>query len=190
MAYFINNQDSTKGKDPDINIINGIHNIKGKTSVNILVSNYTNKHITFSKGEYVGHLEPPIDEIPQSSVNPDSPTAHIITTERMMAEKVEPDTFKPLHHKLKQNIKTKLAELLKENDPQCAQDKTTIGTTPFTEMTVDTGTSEPVSQKPYTIAMKHYKRGQEQNKQIPDGESHMKKLTKLVSIHHSCSQGQ
>ena len=41
MAYFITDEDSTKGRDPDINIINGIHNIKGKTSVNILVSNYT-----------------------------------------------------------------------------------------------------------------------------------------------------
>ena len=30
MAYFISNQDSTKGKDPNINIISGIHNIKGK----------------------------------------------------------------------------------------------------------------------------------------------------------------
>ena len=43
MAYFISDQDSTKGKDPNINIMNGTHNIKGKTSVNILVSNYTNK---------------------------------------------------------------------------------------------------------------------------------------------------
>ena len=48
-AYFISNQDSTKGKDPNINIVNGIHNSKGKTSVNILVSNYTNKHIMFNK---------------------------------------------------------------------------------------------------------------------------------------------
>ena len=62
MAYFISDQDSTKGRDPNINIINGIHNIKGKTSVNILMSNYTNKYITFNKGEYVGHLEPPIEE--------------------------------------------------------------------------------------------------------------------------------
>ena len=30
VAYFISNQDSTKGKDPNINIINGIHNFKGK----------------------------------------------------------------------------------------------------------------------------------------------------------------
>ena len=51
MAYFITDEDSTKGRDPNINIINSIHNIKEKTPVNILVSNYTNKHITFNKGE-------------------------------------------------------------------------------------------------------------------------------------------
>ena len=50
MAYFITDEDSTKGRDPNINIINGIHSIKGKISVNILVSNYTNTHITFNKG--------------------------------------------------------------------------------------------------------------------------------------------
>ena len=157
MAYFISNQDSTKGKDPKINIINSIHNIKGKTSVNILMSNYTNKHITFNKGEYIGHLEPPTDEILQSSANPDLPTTHSITMERMMAEKVKLDTFKPLHHKLKHNIKTKLTELLKEYNSQSAQDETTIGTTPLTEMTTDRETSKPLSQKPYPIAMKHCK---------------------------------
>ena len=35
MAYFITDEDSTKGRDPNINIINGIHNITGKTPVNI-----------------------------------------------------------------------------------------------------------------------------------------------------------
>ena len=113
--------------------------------------------MTFNKGEYVGHLEQPIEEIPQSSAHPDAPTMHSITMERMMSEKVEPDTFKPPHHKLKQHIKTKLMKLLKEYDSQFAQDETTIGTTPLMEMTIDTGTSEPVSQKPCPIAMKHYK---------------------------------
>ena len=37
MAYFITDDNSTKSRDPNINIINGIHKIKGKTSVNILV---------------------------------------------------------------------------------------------------------------------------------------------------------
>ena len=153
------NQDSTKGKDHNINIINGIHNIKAKTSVNILMSNSTNKHIKFNKGEYVGHLEPTIEDIeekkPKSSANPDAPTTHSIATERMMAEKVKPDTFKPPHHKLKQNIETKLTKLLKEYD-SVKQDETSIGTTPLTKMAIDTGTSDLVSQKPYPIAMKHY----------------------------------
>ena len=119
------------------------------------MSNYTNKHITFNKGEYVGHLEPPIDEILHSPMNPDVPTANSVTTERMMTEKVQLDTYKPPHHKLKQNIKTKLMELLKEYNSQFSQDETTIGTTPLTEMSIDAWTSEPVSQKPYPIAMKH-----------------------------------
>ena len=36
----------------------------------------------------------------------------------MMAEQVEPDTFKPPHHKLKQHIETKLKALLKEYNSQ------------------------------------------------------------------------
>ena len=74
----------------------------------------------------------------------------------MIAEKVKLDTFKPPHHKLKQHIEAKLTALLKEYDSQFVQDETFIGTTPLTEMTIDTGTSEPVSQKPYPIVMKHY----------------------------------
>ena len=35
MAYFITDENSTKGRDPYINIIIGIHCIKGKTSVNV-----------------------------------------------------------------------------------------------------------------------------------------------------------
>ena len=61
-AYFISDEDSSKGRDLNINIINSIHNIKGKTSVNILVSNHTNKHIKLNKGEYTGCLEPAIKD--------------------------------------------------------------------------------------------------------------------------------
>ena len=46
--------------------------------------------------------------------------------------------------------------LLQEYESQFGKDKTTIGTTPLTIMTKDTGTSDPVSQKPYPIAMNHY----------------------------------
>ena len=46
--------------------------------------------------------------------------------------------------------------LLEEHESQFAKDETSIGTTPLTSMTIDTGTADPVSQKPYPIAMKHY----------------------------------
>ena len=59
-AYFITDDSAPKGRDPNINIINGIHKIKDRTSVNILISNYTNKHLTFHKGEYIGHLDPAV----------------------------------------------------------------------------------------------------------------------------------
>ena len=54
--------------------------------MNILILNYTNKHITFNKGEYVGHLEPIIEEIPQSTEIPDALKMQSIITERMPVE--------------------------------------------------------------------------------------------------------
>ena len=74
----------------------------------------------------------------------------------MMAEQVKLDIFMPPCYKLKQHIEAKLAALLKEYNSQFAQDETSIGTTPLTEMTINTGTFEAVSQKPYIIMMKHY----------------------------------
>ena len=75
----------------------------------------------------------------------------------MKAEKEEADIFKPPHCKLRKDVKTKLEELLKEYQSQFTQDETTIGMTPLTKMMIDTGDSEPVSQKPYSLVMKHYK---------------------------------
>ena len=105
----------------------------------------------------MGHLKLPIEDMQQIPNDSGSFATHSITMKRMMAKKVEPDTFKPLGHKLRDNIETKLEELLKEYKSQFTQDETTIGTTSLTKMTIDTGDSEPVSEEPYLIAMKHYK---------------------------------
>ena len=53
-------------------------------------------------------------------------------------------------------MQNNLKLLLQEYESQFTKDETTIGTTPLTSMTIDTGTSDPVSQKPYPIAMMHY----------------------------------
>ena len=94
MAYFITNDNTSKGRDLNINIINGIHKIKGRTSVNILFSNYTNKHLTFHKGEYVRHLEPAV--IDDATI--DQKETHQTNSkmlQKMMAEQVKPDVFNP-----------------------------------------------------------------------------------------------
>ena len=153
MDYFITDENSTKGRDPNINIISGIHCIKGKTSVNILVSNYTNKHNTFNNREYIGCLEPADN---MSSDQSDTHIPNTVTLPKMMAEQVQLDTFNPPCHKLRPGIKSKLNTLLEEYALQFAKDETSIGTTLLTEITTDTGNSDPVSQKPYPIAMKNY----------------------------------
>ena len=155
MAYFLTDDNSTKGRNLNINITNGIHKIKGKTPVNILVSNYTNKHITFNKGEYVGHHEWALTDdttIDQSEAH----STNSITLQKMMAEQVKSDTFDPLHHKLKTKTQNKLDAFLKEYKTQFAKDEKSTVTTPLTKMIINTGDSDPVSQKPYPIAMKNY----------------------------------
>ena len=90
MAYFFTDDSTPKGRDPSINIIDGIHKIKDRTSVNILVSNYTNKHLTFYKGEYIGHLEPAVlDSTDQKDIHH---TNHV-TLNKMKSETITPDTF-------------------------------------------------------------------------------------------------
>ena len=171
MAYFITDEDSTKGRDPNISIINGIHSIKGKkTSVNVLVSNYTNEHNKFNKGKYTGHLEPAIedsmtDNIP-TQCQPNNPSTNSFTLQKMMVEQVQLDTFHPPHHKLKTNIESKHDALVKEYASQFAKDETSIGTTPLTEMSIDMDTSDPVSQKPYLIAMKNYQWVKDKTKKL------------------------
>ena len=73
-----------------------------------------------------------------------------------MADKVTCDIFNPPCHTLSNNIQHDLDALLKEYEYQFAKEETSIGATPLTSMTIDTGNSDPVSQKPYPIAMKHY----------------------------------
>ena len=92
MAYFLTDDSTPKGKDPNINIIDSIHKIKGRTSVNILVSNYTNKHLTSHKGEYIGHLKPVVLD---STDQKDTHQINSMTLKKMMSETVTPDTFNP-----------------------------------------------------------------------------------------------
>ena len=134
-AYFITDDNTSKGRDLNVNIISSIHKIKGKTSVNILVSNYTNKHLTFNKGEYIRHLKPAV--IDDSSIEQrETHQMNSVMLKIMMAEKVTPDIFDPPFHELSNNIQHDFNALLKEYESQFAKNKTSIGTTPLTSMMI------------------------------------------------------
>ena len=135
--------------DLEVKLIDGVHDILHNVTLQVLVTNNSNQHVNFPKGMKIGHLEPPINELMQRPINS-------ATTQRMLPKTVKPDSFTPPKYQLDTTIQQQLDNLLRTFKDQFAKDKTTIGTTPLTQMSIDTGDSDPVSQKPYPIAMKHY----------------------------------
>ena len=126
-----------------------VHDISHNHTLQVLVINNSNQHVNFPKGMKIGHLEPPIDDLTQIPTNS-------ATTQRMLPDTIKPDSLTPPKHKLDSTTQQQLDNLLGTFKDQFAKDKMTIGTTPLTQMSIDTGDSDPVSQKPYPIAMKHY----------------------------------
>ena len=74
----------------------------------------------------------------------------------MLPKTIKPDPFTPPKYQLDSTTQQQLDYLLGTFKDQFTKDETTIGTTPLTQMSIDTGDSDPVSQKPYPVAMKHY----------------------------------
>ena len=135
--------------DTDVKLIDGVQDISCNTILQVLVINNSNHHVNFLKGMKIGHLESPIDNLTQIPINS-------ATTQRMLPETVKPDSFTPPKYQLEPTIQQQLDFLLRTFKDQFAKDKTTIGTTPLTQMSINTGDSDPISQKPYPVAMKHY----------------------------------
>ena len=129
MAYFITDNNTSRGRDPNINIINGIHKIRAEHLSTYLFSNYTNKHLTFHKGEYVGHLEPAV--IDDATINQkETHQTNSIALQKWWQRKSHPVSSIHTCHTLSNNIQHDLDALLKEYESQIAKDKTSIGTTP------------------------------------------------------------
>ena len=135
--------------DPEVKLIDRIHDILHNVTLQVLVINNSNQHVNFPKRMKIGHLEPPIDELTQILINS-------ATTQWMLPESIKPDSFTPPKYQLDSNIQQQLDNLLGTFKDQFTKDEMTIGTTPLTQMSIDTGDSDPVSQKPYPVAMKHY----------------------------------
>ena len=141
--------------DPEVKLIDGVHDISHNVTLQVLVINNSNQHVNFPKGMKIGHLEPPIDELTQIPINS-------ATTQWMLPETFKLDSFTPPKYQLNSTIQQQLDNLLGTFKDHFAKDEMTIGTTPLTQMSIDTGDSDPVSQKPYPIANKHYNRVKEE----------------------------
>ena len=140
VGYFTSNQHVNRRLDPNIHVLDGIYNIKDKLTLHTLVANYTNKCVTFNKGQSLGNIEPSIDHMPQTAINS-------LTTQKMIDEHVQPDTFTPPIHTLLDDVRRSLNQLQGTFKSQVAQDKTSIGTTHLTKMQIYWGDSKPVSQR-------------------------------------------
>ena len=135
--------------DTEVRLIDGVHDISHNATLQVLVINNSNHHVNFLKGMKIGHLEPPIDDLAQIPINS-------ATTQWMLPETIKPDSFTPPKYQLDSTTQQQLDFLLRTFKDQFTKDETTIGTTPLTQMSIDTGDSDPICQKPYPIAMKHY----------------------------------
>ena len=109
MAYFISNQHTKKELKPNIYVLDGIYNIKGKLALYIMVPCYTNMHITFNKGQPLGHIGQP------TSVNS-------VITQKRMDDQIKPDTFTPPLHNLSSKVKRSLDEFLESFKSQFMKD--------------------------------------------------------------------
>ena len=126
----------------------------------------------------IGHLEPPIDELTQIPINS-------ATIQWMLPKTVKPDSFTPPKYQVNLSIQQQLDNLLGNFKDQFAKDEMTIGTTPLTQMSIDTGDSDPVSQKPYPVAMKHYNWMKEEIDKLLEGvirDSHSSWLAPIIVV--------
>ena len=74
------------------------------------------KHITFNRGQCIGHIEPYIDHMPQTSINS-------LTTQKMIDEHIQPNTFTPTLHTLPGDVRKSLNQFLEVFQLQFAQDE-------------------------------------------------------------------
>ena len=65
--------------------------------------------------------------MPQTAINS-------LTTQRMLDEYIQPDSFTPPLHTLPDDVRKSLNQLLETFKSQFAQDETSIGTTHLTKM--------------------------------------------------------
>ena len=160
---------------PNLYLVPMIHNVDIPTteSVPLVIINFSVDDILLSKGEIMGFLQNQSLDISEIMTETSTEPSPILmeedeTTEvfQKQGEKkfITSSTDIELHWKVKlqdadvsEEHQNAFKELCKEFKDIFLVDSSDIGKTPLVEMEINTGDSPPITQKPYTLPLKHAK---------------------------------
>ena len=160
-------------KYPNVYIVPMIHNVDTYIPDNVpmVIINFSFDDVSFSKGEIVGFLQSqPIDisEIMTETSTEPSPIGIGEDNVAEVSQKQEEKKFitSPADIDVHRKVNLQDADVSEEHQiafkKLCNEfndifsvDSSDIGKTPLVEMEIDTGNSPPITQKPYTLPLKH-----------------------------------
>ena len=172
-VYEVQPNEVLSEKYPNIYIVPMIHNVDTYTpdTVPMVLINFSIDDVSISKGEIVGFLQSqPIDisEIMTETSTEPSPIGigedNVIEVSQKQEEKkfITSPADIDVHRKINlqdadvsEEHQNAFKELCHEFKDIFLVDSGDIGKTPLVEMEIDTGDSPPVTQKPYTLPLKH-----------------------------------
>ena len=158
---------------PNLYIVPMLHNVDTYTteSVPLVLINFSVDDISFLKGEIVGFLQNQSLDISEIRTETSTEPSPIIIEEDNVTEVFQEQGEKKfitspadieVHQKVElqdadvsEEHQNAFKELCKEFKDIFSVDSSDIGKTPLVEMEIDTGDSPPITQKPYTLPLKH-----------------------------------
>ena len=160
-------------KYPNLYIVPMLHNVDIYTteSVPLVLINFSVDDISFSKGEIMGFLQNQSIDISEIKTETSTKPSPIILEEDNVTEVIQEQEEKKfitspadidVHRKVElqdaevsEEHQNAFKELCNEFKDIFSVDSSDIGKTPLVEMEIDTGDSPPITQKSYTLPLKH-----------------------------------
>ena len=160
-------------KYPNVYIVPMIHNVDTYITNNVpmVLINFSVDDILFSKGEIMGFLQSQPIDISEIMTETSTEPSPIVIEEDNVAEVSQEQGEKKfitspadidIHRKVElqdadisEEHQNAFKELCKEFKDIFSVDLGDIGKTPLVEMEIDTRDSPPITQKPYTLPLKH-----------------------------------
>ena len=169
--YEVQPNEELSDKYPNIYVVPMIHNVDTyiPDTVPMVLINFLIDDVSISKGEIMGFLQNQSIDIPEiRTETPIEPSPIGIGEDKEVLQNQEEKTFimSPADIEVHKKVTLQDADVYDEHQKAfqdlCHEfkdifsvDLGDIGKTPLVEMEIDTGDSPPITQKPYTLPLKH-----------------------------------